>query len=54
MSALYFMIPIALLLGLSFVGIFIWNVKNGQYEDMQTPAMRILNEDSSRKENENE
>ena len=52
MSILYFMIPIALVLGLSFVGLFIWNVNDEQYEDLDTPAVRILNDELSRKEKE--
>lgn len=42
MSVLYIMIPISLLLGASFIAAFIWNVKNGQMDDIETPAHRIL------------
>ena len=33
------------LLGLAGVLIFFWAVRNGQYEDMEGPAHRILNDD---------
>jgi len=42
MNILYFMVPAALLLGLLFVGIFVWVVRSGQYEDLETPAVRML------------
>jgi cbb3-type cytochrome oxidase maturation protein len=45
MSAIYLMLPIALLLGLSFVVAFIRAASEGQYDDLDTPAHRILLED---------
>ncbi len=42
MGALYYLIPIALFLGLVGLTVFIWTVKSGQYEDMQGDATRIL------------
>ncbi len=49
MNILTLMIPIALMLGLGFVGAFLWAVDNGQFEDTETPAHRILeNEDQER------
>lgn len=42
MIVLYVLVPLAILLaGLAVYG-FVWSVKNGQYEDTQTPAVRIL------------
>ena len=46
MNILYFMVPAALLLGLLFLAIFIWSAKTGQYDDLVTPPIRILNENS--------
>jgi len=45
MNILYLMVPMALVLGLGFVGAFIWATKKGQFDDVETPAHRILNED---------
>jgi cbb3-type cytochrome oxidase maturation protein len=42
---IYLMLPIALLLGLGFVIAFIKMSLDGQYDDLETPAHRILIED---------
>lgn len=42
MNILYFLVPAALMLGLIFVVSFVWMVRSGQYEDLETPAIRIL------------
>lgn len=44
MSVLIFMIPMALLMGLGFVVAFLWSAKNDQFEDLETPAMRMLDD----------
>lgn len=36
------LIGFSLLVALIFLGLFIWAVKDGQYDDAYTPAMRIL------------
>lgn len=45
MSALYFLIPVSLLVALVFLGWFIWAVRSGQFEDTSTPAIRMLAEE---------
>ncbi|MFD2654409.1 cbb3-type cytochrome oxidase assembly protein CcoS [Brucella rhizosphaerae] len=48
MSGLLFLIPIALFLGaLGLVG-FLWSLKNGQYEDLDGAATRILIDDETK------
>ncbi len=42
MDVLYMLIPMMILLGLIGVGIFIWSVRSGQYEDLEGDANRIL------------
>lgn len=42
MNIIYFLVPAALLLGLAFLVAFVWVVKSDQYEDLETPALRIL------------
>ena len=49
MSAVYIALPFALLLALLFMAAFIWAVKTGQMDDLETPAHRILGEDEERK-----
>ncbi|OIQ03557.1 MAG: cbb3-type cytochrome oxidase assembly protein CcoS [Zetaproteobacteria bacterium CG06_land_8_20_14_3_00_59_53] len=45
MSVIYGLIPGMILLGLVSVLIFFWAVNNGQYDDMEGPAHRILDDD---------
>ncbi len=45
MSILFLLIGLALGLGLVWLGVFLWSVKSGQYEDMEGPAHRILFDD---------
>ena len=45
MSALFWLIPAALFLGLLGLGAFLWALKSGQYEDMEGAAHRILFDD---------
>jgi cbb3-type cytochrome oxidase maturation protein len=49
MSAVYIALPAALVLALIFLAAFIWSVKSGQMDDLETPAHRILGEDEERK-----
>lgn len=45
MDVIYSLIPGMTFFGLMFVGILIWAVKKGQYEDMEGNASRILLDD---------
>lgn len=45
MEALYIMIPFTLLLSGSALFACIWAIKKGQFDDVETPAYRILNEE---------
>lgn len=45
MSAIYLLIPISLIVAVGFLVAFIWAVKSGQYEDTETPSMRVLADD---------
>lgn len=45
MNHLLFLIPIALGLGALGLAAFIWSLKNGQYDDLEGDAERILTED---------
>ncbi|WP_366008549.1 cbb3-type cytochrome oxidase assembly protein CcoS [Hyphomonas sp.] len=37
--------PVALALGLLGLGAFVWSIRSGQFDDMQGPAYRILDND---------
>ncbi|MCA8887840.1 MAG: cbb3-type cytochrome oxidase assembly protein CcoS [Parvularculaceae bacterium] len=45
MTALVFLMPIALTMGLLGLGAFIWSLKSGQYDDLDGAAERILLDD---------
>ncbi len=47
MDILFLTLPLALILALVFVGLFIYSVKKGQYEDLDTPSYKILIEEES-------
>lgn len=45
MSVLYIMIPVSIGLAILFVGGFIWASNNQQFDDLSTPAFRMLKDD---------
>ena len=45
MSIIFVLIPLGLLLLLAAVAAFFWAVKSGQFDDLETPAWRILLDD---------
>ena len=45
MSALLFLIPVALLLGGLGLVAFLWSLKSNQYDDVQGAAYRILDDE---------
>jgi len=51
MNIFYLLIGVSLLVALIFLGLFIWAVKSGQYDDYETPPYRILFDDDAEKEN---
>ena len=45
MSALLYLIPISILLGAIALVAFLWTLKNGQYDDLEGAAVRILTDE---------
>jgi cbb3-type cytochrome oxidase maturation protein len=45
MNIFYLLIGVSLFAALIFLGAFIWAVRNGQFDDQETPARRILFDD---------
>lgn len=45
MNILLLLIPLSLLLLVAAVWAFVWAVKRGQFEDLDTPAIDILRDD---------
>ncbi|WP_421725091.1 cbb3-type cytochrome oxidase assembly protein CcoS [Bauldia sp.] len=44
MTVLLFLVPLALLLGLAGLVAFLWSLRNGQYEDLDGAALRVLDD----------
>lgn len=47
MSVIFIMAPAALLLAAIAVAAFLWAARNGQFDDVDTPAQRMLFDDAS-------
>lgn len=45
MSVIYLVLPIALLLLAGAVAAYAWAARRGQFDDLETPAMRALHDD---------
>jgi len=48
MNLLYLILPLALIIGAGFVAAFVWAARKGQFDDLETPAMRALFEEPAR------
>ena len=47
MSGFFYLIPLSLTLGAIGLGVFLWSLKYGQYEDLDGAAERILLDDEN-------
>lgn len=45
MSVIYIVLPLAILIASAAVLAFIWAVRRGEFDDLDTPAVRILFDD---------
>ena len=45
MDILYYLLPLAVLIAVVIVAALLWAVRNGQFEDLEGPAHRILRDD---------
>jgi cbb3-type cytochrome oxidase maturation protein len=48
MTDFFYLVPIALGLGLAGLAAFMWSLKSGQYDDLDGAAERILLDDSDK------
>ncbi len=46
METIFVLLPLALLVAAIAVGFFIWAAKTGQFDDLDTPAVRMLFDDA--------
>jgi len=47
MSAIYLLVGVSLFVAIGFLAAFFWSVRNGQYEDDYSPAVKVLFDDTS-------
>lgn len=47
MEVIYILIPLSLVLVAVIIGFVVWAVKSDQFEDLDRPAYRILDDDDS-------
>jgi cbb3-type cytochrome oxidase maturation protein len=52
MTIIILLIAISLTIALIFLGVFLWSLKTGQYDDTYTPSVRMLFEDKPKAETE--
>ena len=45
MSVLYIVVPLAIIVVAVAAGAFIWATHRGQFDDLETPAVRMLHDD---------
>lgn len=45
MSVLFIVLPLAILLVAVAVGAYVWSARQGQFDDLDTPAVRMLHDD---------
>lgn len=54
MNIFYLLIGVSLVAALIFLAAFIWAVRSGQFDDNETPSMRVLFDDDSEIETKEE
>ena len=47
METIFVLLPLALLIAAIAVGFLIWAAKSGQFDDLDTPAVRMLFDDDA-------
>lgn len=50
MLVIIVLISVSLTIALIFLGAFVWNIKNGQYDDLYGPSVRMLFEEKRRED----
>jgi len=45
MSVMYVLVPVALALVAFAIGAYVWAARRGQFDDLETPAVRALHDD---------
>ena len=45
MGIILVLLPLSILLALIFLGAYLWGVKGGQFDDLDTPPMRVVHDE---------
>lgn len=45
MEIIFLLLPLSVLLAVIALVAYLWGVRNGQFDDLETPAMRMLYDD---------
>lgn len=51
MNILIILVPLALLLGFTFLLYFLWASRSGQFDDLETPALKIFDDEDDKRRN---
>lgn len=54
MDIVFILVPLTLLLALLALGAYFWAVKSGQFDDLETPSLRVLFDDEDKSSAKNE
>ncbi len=46
MEIIFVLLPISLMLALCGLCAYLWGARNGQFDDLETPALKILTEEN--------
>ncbi len=52
MNIIYVLIPLSVILMVLAIGFFFWAVQNDQFDDLDTPALDVLDEDDEKERGE--
>lgn len=52
MSVIYVILPLALLIAAAAVCAYLWAARTGQFDDLETPAYRVLDDDDPGKKSQ--
>jgi len=47
MAVIFILLPLALLFSAAALLVFVWAATSGQFDDLSTPAVRILHDDEA-------
>ena len=47
MTVLFIVLPLAVVLAAGAIGAFIWAARQGQFDDLDTPAVRVAQDDEA-------